>query len=262
MIQPHIELVKEIVTEAGEMIRQQLDRVFLQVEQKETAHDLVTEVDRQVDAFLCERLQKIHNTRFFLTEESHPDTQLNESDYAWVIDPLDGTMNFVHGYPRFAVSVALVKGSEIVLGCIQDVTANSLYWAQQHEGAWRDGQSIQCSKVSQLPRGLIATGFSAKQWEQEPDRMTGMLSPFLGSSQGLRISGTTCLDLVSVASGELDAFWHYGLKPWDVAAGSLIVREAGGRCTDDSDCEDVLGASCFVASNTLLHKEILNKLKQ
>lgn len=262
MSYPHIELVKEIVAEAGEYIRNRLDRVHLQVEQKETANDLVTEVDRQVDAFLCERLQQVYKTPIFLTEESHPDTELSEAtDYAWVIDPLDGTMNFVHGYPRFAISVALVKGKEVLLGCIQDVSSQSLYWAVKNEGAWRDDSQIRCSQISGMSAGLVATGFSAKQWEREQG-MTEMLKPFLGNCQGLRISGTTCLDLISVASGELDAFWHYGLKPWDIAAGSLIVREAGGRCTDDNGNEDMLVAPSFVASNTFLHEEMLGRLKK
>lgn len=261
MSYPRIDLVKEIVAEAGEFIRHRLGNIDLQVEQKATANDLVTEVDRQVDTFLCERLQQVYKTPILLTEETHPDTNWREAaDYAWVIDPLDGTMNFVHGYPRFAISVALVKGSEILLGCIEDVASQSIYWAVKNEGAWLHDKRIHCSQVSELSAGIVATGFSAQQWEQQAE-MVKMLQPFLGSCQGLRIGGSTCLDLVSLASGELDAFWHYGLKPWDIAAGSLIVREAGGRCTDDNGSEDMLAAPCFVASNSLLHEDMISKLR-
>ncbi|XQY91596.1 inositol monophosphatase family protein [Metabacillus sp. HB246100] len=242
-----VPFVEALIVEAGDKIRKRINE-STSYEMKKNFADLVTAVDQDLELFLIKELQNRFPSHYYLTEETNP-TQTVEKDsndqFIWVIDPIDGTMNFVHGFNRYAISIALCKGEEIILGFILDVNNNTLYSAIKGAGAFCQGERIQVSNTSSINNSLLALGFSAEQWEQKID-VVSIMTAIAGTARGIRITGSSCLDLADVATGKLDSFFHYGLAPWDMAAGSLLVQEANGICTG------MKGEPNFIKSNGIL----------
>lgn len=226
----------------------------MQVSEKK-GHELVTTGDLLSEEYLRKRLAEIRPEAGFIGEESwdgnYPDPPF------WVVDPLDGTNNYAHGYPVYAVSIAFWNGSEIEAGCIYDPSRNELFSAVRGKGAKLNGFPIFTTDTGDLSRCIIATGFP---YHRKPDSLglnLGILEYFLGRVQGIRRGGSAALDLAYVASGRLDGFWEENLKPWDMAAGVLIVQEADGRISSFHGGLWNISSEGIVASGKSIHTRIL-----
>ena len=218
------------------------------------AVDLVTPYDLGAQDILVGRLSQAFPSHGFLAEEGVD--RSGTSDCRWVIDPLDGTTNFAHGFPVFCVSTALECGGRLVLGFVYDPVRDELFRAELGRGATLNGTAIHVSAVAELSRSLLATGFPY-DIRQSPENNLDHWSRFIVRAQAIRRCGSAAIDLSYVACGRFDGFWELKLKPWDVAAGGLIVSEAGGRVTDFADQPFALGSLAIAATNGLIHGQIL-----
>ena len=224
---------------------------------KRSAIDLVTEVDRAAERLIRRRLAQAFPRIGFLGEESgaHGDT----ATARWIVDPLDGTNNFVHGFPMFGVSIALERLGRVVVGVIYDPMRRELFMARQGGGAWLNGRRIHVSATHALARSLLSTGFST-QFLRHTQPYLRWFQTLQRGSHGVRRLGSTVLSLAAVAAGRLDGFYEQDLWPWDMAAGLLLVKEAGGRVTNCSGRVVVLTAGELVATNGRIHRPLLHAL--
>ena len=188
-------------------------------------NDYVSEADRAAEREVVETIHKHYPDHAILAEESGAS---GDSDTVWIIDPLDGTTNFLHGFPVFAVSIGVQVNGRMEHGVVYDPMRQELFTASRGKGAYLDDHRIRVSGQTRLERSLIGTGFPFRQAEAEVEPYMKMLTKILRSTSGIRRPGAAALDLAYVAAGRLDAFWETGLKPWDLAAGTLLIREAGG----------------------------------
>lgn len=228
----------------------------LQVDSKSTAIDLVTQVDRESEAAVGSLLRSAFPDDGILGEEEGEKT--GTSGRRWIVDPLDGTLNYTHGFPYYAVSIALEIDGRIDLGVVLDTARSELFTATRGGGAWLEGQPLAVTSRDRLAVSMLATGFAYTD-----DRMRHNLELFaraLPRTRALRRPGAAALDLCSVAAGRFDGFWELWLGPWDVAAGSLIVEEAGGRVTNASGDGFAITGEMVVATNGLVHDELLGLL--
>lgn len=248
----------EAATAAGELIRSKLKETK-EVHYK-SAIDLVTTVDRESEDRIVGILTKHFPEHSVLAEEK-TEIVSSRTAYRWIIDPLDGTTNFAHGYPHVSVSIALEKEGEVILGLVYDPLRNERFAAAKGEGAYLDRNSIQTSRVAELDRALLATGFPYDRREQL-DFYLRFYKAFLARCQGIRRNGSAALDLCYVACGRIDGFWEFKLHPWDTAAGGLIVREAGGTLSDFSGHGFSIWGEETLASNGLIHGEMLRVLQE
>ena len=221
--------------------------------------DVVTEADRQSEKLIVDLLASHFPKHSVLAEEGNSADK--PSDYKWVIDPLDGTSNFAHDYPVFSVSVALEKGEEIIVGVVYHPILEELFVAEKGGGARLNGKKIQVSKVSSLRKALLSTGFPYDILE-DPGEALAHFRNFIHASQGVRRDGSAALDLCYLAMGRFDGFWELRLKPWDTAAGMLIVVEAGGRVTNFAGREFSIYEDNILASNALLHESMQAVINQ
>ncbi len=252
-----IRIAQEAARRAAAIIhsatRQSRERVMFK-----GAIDLVTEVDLASEAAIREHLAR-ETPEIPVLAEEHGGTEALPT--CWIVDPLDGTTNFVHGYPFYAVSIALKMDSRLELGCILDLVRGDEYTATRGHGAFHDGDPIHVSRTGTLDRALLLTGFPYDRRERS-DFYLAFFKAFLECSQGIRRGGAAALDMVRIARGEADAFWEFGLKAWDVAAGTLLIQEAGGTVTGmDGEPLDI-HAQRFVASNSVLHGAILKVIQE
>ena len=220
--------------------------------------NLVTEMDTRSERAVVGTLRASFPEHGIIAEEET--TIRNGSGYTWIVDPLDGTTNYAHGYPCFSVSIALEHEGDVITGVVYDPMRNELFTAQKGQGAYLNGKRIKVSTVDALIKSLLATGFPYDRKVSEKNNLD-YFHDLLMASQEVRRDGSAALDLCSVAAGRFDGFWELKLKPWDVAAGSLIVREAGGRVTDLSDNTfDIFGDE-VLASNGIIHGRMAEVLR-
>lgn len=230
----------------------------LHIEEK-SAKDLVTEADREAEAAIVEVIRARYPEHNILAEEG--DYPQSTSPYRWIIDPLDGTTNFAHAFPWFAVSIALEKDGEIILGIVYQPYYEELFVASKGQGATLNGQALQVSSVQRLDRALLATGFSPASSASTANNFDHFIN-FQSKAQACRRPGAASLDLACVAAGRFDGFWEMKLKPWDTAAGMLLVTEAGGCISNfDGAPFSPLGNECL-ASNGLIHDAMISILQQ
>lgn len=220
--------------------------------------NLVTEMDTRSERAVVETLRASFPDHGIIAEEET--TIRNGSGYTWIIDPLDGTTNYAHGYPCFSVSIALEHKGDVITGVVYDPMRDELFTAQKGQGAYLNGKRIKVSTVDALIKSLLATGFPYDRKVSEKNNLD-YFHDLLMASQEVRRDGSAALDLCSVAAGRFDGFWELKLKPWDVAAGSLIVREAGGRVTDLSDNTFDIFADEVLASNGIIHGQMVDILR-
>jgi myo-inositol-1(or 4)-monophosphatase len=219
--------------------------------------NLVTEVDRRAEAAIIEALSKAFPEHRILAEEGGEGSQ-RQSPYKWVVDPLDGTTNFAHGFPAFCVSIGLEEEGRVILGVVYDPLREELFEAQAGKGAFLNGERLRVSQGAALDRALLVTGFA---YDQEGRRRNlKHFAEFAMRAQGIRRTGSAAIDLCYVASGRVDGFWELALYPWDVAAGSLIVAEAGGRVTNFAGTPFSIYTDNIVASNGLVHQAMVDVL--
>lgn len=249
---------EEAAEAAGSLIRQDL-RKAKEVHYK-SAINLVTSVDRQAEERIVQILQKHFPDHSILAEEG-TSVATTGSDHRWIIDPLDGTTNFAHAYPAVSVSIALERKGEMVLGLVYDPVREETFRAVKAEGAFLNREPIKTSTVAALDKALLGTGFPYDRRERV-DFYLGFWKAFMLRCQGIRRTGSAALDLCYLACGRLDGFWEFKLHPWDTAAGSLIVLEAGGRLSDFSGNEFSISGEETLASNGLIHEEMLGIIAQ
>jgi len=246
--------------EAGDILRENLGKIK-RIDYKGKARpapiwggvNLVTDIDRKAEEKIIEIIKKEYPTYDILTEERRMEEK--GSQYKWIIDPLDGTTNYVHGYPRYCVSIALEKDGKVILGVVYDPVPDELFLAEKGRGTTLNGREISISKINKLDKSLLATGFPYNRREKA-DGYLKIYREFMVNSQGVRRDGAAALNLCYTAAGRFDGFWEERLAPWDVAAGSLIVTEAGGRVTGfQGDRLDIYEKE-ILASNGKIHLEM------
>ncbi len=244
-----LDLAKAAALAAGRLQREHFDRP-IEVRHKGKI-DLVTEVDLKSEALIVDLLS-LSGIPILGEEEA----KTEPSGRYWLVDPLDGTTNYAHRFPWFAPSIALMEDKVPVLGVIYHVMFDELFWAEKGKGAFLNGKALRVSKVSSLKDAVLATGFPYGIHEQ-PEKVVGAFRDFLIKAQGVRRAGAAALDLAYVACGRFDGFWEPLLKPWDTAAGILLVQEAGGKVTNYlGELYDPF-QNHIVASNGLLHEELV-----
>ncbi len=243
---------------AGRLLRARY-RDRHEVATKSTAVDLVTAVDHESERLIVDAILSAFPEHGIVAEESPPRPGRGGDPHRWYVDPLDGTVNFAHGYPHFAVSIALARGDELVLGLVHDPLREETFAAMRGGGARLNGAPIEVSSRADLDRALLATGFPPDR-RQRAGFYLAFLEQALERGQCVRRAGSAALDLCWVACGRIDAFWEWKLHPWDTAAGQLIVEEAGGRVTDFAGGPHRLTGEQTAASNGHLHEALLAAL--
>jgi myo-inositol-1(or 4)-monophosphatase len=220
-------------------------------------NDFVSYVDKGAEKMLVERLGRLLPEAGFNTEEG---TLIKKGlKYCWVIDPLDGTTNFLHGFHPYSISIGLMEYDEVVAGVVYEVSGNEVFTAWKGGGSWLNGNAIHVSKVSRVSDSLLATGFPYNNFSLLTQYMT-CLTYLVQNTHGIRRLGSAAIDLAYVACGRFDAFYEYDLHPWDVAAGTILVREAGGKVSDFSGNEKNISGDELIAANLLIYPELLEIL--
>lgn len=230
---------------AGEVIVRSLDRVGALVVSEKGRNDFVSEVDRAAEQVLIATIRKSYPSHGFLAEESGAAAG---DDYTWVIDPLDGTTNFLHGFPQFAVSVACRHRGRAEVGVVLDPLRGELFTAERGGGTQLDGRRLRVSQRPGLEGALVGTGFPYRENRRLLKPYIAMLESVMNATAGVRRPGAASLDLAYVAAGRLDAFFEFGLSPWDTAAGNLLITEAGGRVGTMSGGEYADGGDLLAGS--------------
>jgi myo-inositol-1(or 4)-monophosphatase len=247
----------EIAREAGAFLKERL-----QVDHKidfKGEINLVTEADRRSEEIITSRLKHLFPDHNIMAEEGTNITM--GSEYRWIIDPLDGTTNYAHGFPVFCVSIALQSMSQVILGVIYNPMLDELFAAGRGEGAFLQGGKIHVSHTKHLAEGFVATGFPYDVRENCRDALA-YFNEMIPKAQAIRRQGSAALDLAYLAAGRFDGFWELRLNPWDTAAGWILVEEAGGVVTDLSGKPYFLDSPSIVASNGAMHKELMEILDQ
>lgn len=247
-----LEVAVEAAEEAGAIIAEAADRPKNISYKGEV--DLVTETDKKAESVILARLRHHFPAHAIIAEETGASGADASAKYKWYVDPLDGTTNFAHGYPVFAVSIALLEDGEPLIGAIYNPVAREMFRAIRNEGAYRGDTKIHVSSVEKLSKSLLATGFPSHKRVQNPN--IHYYWEFTLRSHGVRRAGSAALDLCSVACGQFEGFWEFGLKPWDTAAGILLVSEAGGAISNFSGGRYHPGDRELLASNGLIHAEM------
>ena len=245
-MQPLLNIAVRAARRAGDLIVRNVDRVPSLGVRSKSRNDFVSEVDHMAEREIIETIRRTHPEHGFLGEESG---RSGGDEFVWIIDPLDGTTNFLHGFPVFCVSVAVEHRGRIEHGVVYDPLRQEIFTASRGQGAQLDGRRIRVSKRTTLQQSLIGTGFPYRANLKHIERYLGMLKAVMLESAGIRRPGSAALDLCYVAAGRVDAFFELGLSKWDIAAGALIIREAGGRISDFHGGDGYLDSGNVVAGN-------------
>ena len=231
-----------------------------EISKKSTDIDLVTKADIESEKFIIKKIQEVYPEHSILSEERGE--LLSESEYLWVIDPLDGTTNFAHSLPIFAVSIALAKkDSETICGVVYNPAADKCFYSEKNKGSYLNKKEIKTSSSSTLSKSLLATGFPYVH-DKYYDLSFSIFKDFYDRTQGVRRLGVASLDLCFVAMGRFEGFYEFNLKPWDICAGALIAHEAGAICSDWNNSPLPHSGKRVLCSNEKIHKEMISVLNQ
>jgi myo-inositol-1(or 4)-monophosphatase len=248
----------EAVRQAGIFIIGQAAHIHtIEIEEK-SLNSLVSYVDKVAEQKLVESLQRITPGCGFLTEENT--ISIKGKEVEWIIDPLDGTTNFLYGIPAFSISIGLRLEEELVAGIIYEISRDEMFYAYQNRGAFLNNKTIHVSKRKELRHCLLATGFPYQDFSGI-NQYLNVLRQLMRGSRGLRRIGSAAIDLAYVACGRFDGFFEYNLNPWDVAGGTVIIQEAGGKVTDFAGGNNFLFGKEIIATNNLIHEELQTILK-
>lgn len=250
----------EVAKQAGAFLKLEQSRFSADSTELKGKNNLVSYVDRQAEAMIKEGLLPLFPDAVFLGEETGMNGD-EAADWMWVVDPLDGTTNFIHGLPLFSVSIALCFKKEPVLGVVYEPHREECFSAVQGFGARLNGISIAVSPAKTLENSLLATGFPYFKFEYMAEYLS-LLGYLMEATRGMRRMGTAAIDLAYTACGRFEGFFEYNLSPWDVAAGVVIVREAGGTVTAFEPQRSPLFGHQIVASNSLIHEELLRSIRK
>ena len=253
---PLLNIAVKAARKAGTTISRYADRVDSVAVTSKNANDFVTEVDLLAERDIIETIKEAYPEHEILAEESGRE---GNSDVVWIIDPLDGTTNFMHGFPQYAVSIGVQVNGELDQAVIYDPLKQELFTASKGNGATVDGRKMRVTDRKTLDGALLGTGFPFKN-QEILDTYLEMFKDIFSESSGVRRAGSAALDLAYVAAGRLDGFWEIGLKPWDMAAGALMIKEAGGIITDFSGKDNYLESGNVIAGNLKLHAQLEGKV--
>jgi myo-inositol-1(or 4)-monophosphatase len=252
-----LEFAIETARQAGQVLMRHFERLGSAEVSFKGKRNLVTVADRESEEFIVNRIRQSYPTHSILAEEQTKEKKSSRRE--WIVDPLDGTINYTHGHPMFCVSIALAEEGRVVLGVIHAPVLGETYHARLEEGAYLGSRKLSVSGTGELINSLLATGFAYVREETQANNLAnfGRLSL---KARGVRRYGSAAIDLAYVAAGRLDGFWELYLAPWDVAAGSLLVTEAGGQVSDTSGGSDYIYGQNIVASNGKVHNLIIENL--
>ena len=251
MTAPFLDAAAEIAREAGALLTGYFERrVAFELKGE---FDLVTEADRASERLVVERLRARFPSHSIVAEEGGG--HAGPSDYRWYVDPLDGTTNFAHGFPVYNVTLALEQAGELIAGVIFDPNRQEMFSAERGSGAFLNGERIRVSNAKRIEDSLVATGFPSRKRHLSVN--VHFFYQLAMLSHGVRRAGSAAIDLAYVACGRFDAFWEFGLNPWDIAAGVLLVNEAGGKCSDMKGGPLRLRGPHVLADNGAVHAEIV-----
>ena len=253
------EKVCSISKEVGAFIQQESAKLSSGDIETKSKNSLVTYVDKTAEKIVVDFLSELIPESGFIAEEGTSNKKGEK--YNWVIDPLDGTTNFIHGIPSYCVSIALLKNNELALGVIYEPNQDEMFYAWKNGGAYLNGKSISVSSTTKISNALLATGFPYYDYKRI-DGYMNILKWLMHNSRGVRRIGSAAIDLAYVACGRFDAFYEYSLNPWDVAAGAIIVNEAGGSVKDFEGGENYIFGREILASNLIVKNELLDKIKE
>jgi myo-inositol-1(or 4)-monophosphatase len=260
-LHPMVNVAVKAARAAGSLInRAALDIESVRVSQKK-ANDFVTEVDQAAEAVIIETLLQAYPGHGILAEESGNEHGARDSEFVWIIDPLDGTTNFIHGLPTYCVSIALAVRGKVEQAVVYDPTRNDLFTATKGRGAFLNDRRLRVSKRTQLKEALVSTGFPYREGD-DFDQYLVMMGEVMRRTAGLRRPGAAALDLAYVAAGYTDAFFEKGLQPWDVAAGSLLVQEAGGLVGNFSGEADFMEQGECMAGNPRIYGQLVGVISK
>ena len=248
----------EIARNSGKIMAEERKNFDASKIESKGMHDLVSYVDKESEKRIIAELQKLLPESGFIAEEGTNDTRGER--FNWVIDPLDGTTNFIQGVPVYCVSIGLLDGDELVVGVVYEVGRDECFYSWKNGGAYLNGEKITVSDRSDIHDALLATGFPYSDFSRIEEYIE-FLRWAMKNARGVRRLGSAAADLAYVACGRFDAFWEYDLKPWDVAAGALLVKEAGGMVSDYSGGINYLFGREIIASNSLINRTVLDKIK-
>jgi myo-inositol-1(or 4)-monophosphatase len=255
-MQPNLTDIEILAQQAGAILRARYEK-NVEVSHKGSI-DLVTDVDRRAEAFLVNAIQTKFPGDQIMAEETG--THAGAGDQLWIIDPLDGTVNYAHGIPVFSVSIAYAVGGQVLLGAVYDPMRDECFSAERGKGAWLNGRSLQAATTDSLGQSLLVTGFSYDIWEN-PDNNLDHYAKFAVRTQGVRRLGSAALDLCYVGAGRFDGYWELQMQPWDIAAAGLIAEEAGAKVTKIDGSHDYVSASpSILAANPALHQAMFDLL--
>jgi myo-inositol-1(or 4)-monophosphatase len=257
-IHPMVNMALRAARRAGQIIVRALDRADLLAVEEKRRNDLVTEVDRDAEAAIIDTLHQAYPDHGIIGEESGQ--AFAGAEYQWIIDPLDGTTNYLYGIPHFCISIALKHKNRIEHAVIVDPLRNEEFSASRGQGAQVNGKRMRVTRRLRLEESLLATGIPFRDIEANIDAYMATLRAFASQTRGIRRAGAAALDLAYVAAGRYDGYWELGLKPWDMAAGVLLVQEAGGMVSDIAGGERYLDSGNIVAANPKVFKAMLQTI--
>ncbi|MBW5802941.1 inositol monophosphatase [Coxiella endosymbiont of Ornithodoros amblus] len=255
MMHPMLNIAIQAARNAARIIVRLVDRLYVLDINEKTHNDFVTQVDRLSEEEIINTIHKAYPNHAILAEEMG--LQKYKNDYTWIIDPLDGTANFIHGFPQFAISIALKYRGTLETGLVYDPLRQELFTATRGSGAQLNNRKIRVSSCQKLSHALIGTGFPFKK---EKELFLAYLKTFEAvflQTNGIRRAGAAALDLAYVAAGRLDGFWEMSLRPWDMAAGILLITEAGGLVSDFKGENNYIENGSVIAGNPRMYKSLL-----
>jgi len=254
---PMLNIAVRAARNAGALIQRSSENISQLTISKKSKNDFVSEVDRMAEQEIIQVIKYAYPDHSILAEESG---EHKGNEFTWVIDPLDGTTNYLHGYPQYAVSIALKNKGKTEVGVIYDPLRDELFTAEKGGGAMLNNRKIRVSKQTDLSTALLGTGFPFK-FPQHLDAYLNMFKTLTPATAGIRRAGSAALDLAYLATGRLDGFWEIGLKEWDMAAGILLVQEAGGVVTDFSFDDQYVQSGNIITGNPKMHQAIYHAIQ-
>jgi myo-inositol-1(or 4)-monophosphatase len=255
-MQPLLNIAMRAARRAGDLIVKSLSRLdSLKVDSK-GRNDFVTDIDRKAEADIIATIRRSYPQHAILAEESG---RSGDDEFVWIIDPLDGTTNFLHGFPTFAVSIAVEHRGRLQHAVVYDPMRQEFFTASRGDGAQLEGKKIRVSTQRTLEGALIGTGYPFREGATYVDEYLAMLKVIMSTAAGVRRPGAASLDLAYVAAGRIDGFWEFGLSAWDTAAGTLLIQEAGGRVGTPAGAEYALGSN-IVAGNPKVYEALLEAI--
>jgi myo-inositol-1(or 4)-monophosphatase len=253
---PMLNIAIKAARRAGAIINRATRNLDIVAVREKAANDFVSEVDRDAEEAIIRTLREAYPDHSILAEESGAS---GKSEYRWIVDPLDGTTNYLHGFPQYAVAIALMHKETVTQAVIYDPGRNDLFTATRGRGAYLNDQRMRVSKRAELKAGLIGTGFPFRELDHL-ETYLAILRDIMKNSAGVRRAGSAALDLAYVAAGRLDAFWEFGLGPWDIAAGALLITEAGGLVGDLEGESGYMESGHIVAGNPRIFVQLLQAI--